>query len=84
MGHGIIKLITKIEKEFSFNAPVQRWERVITVKDVYNLVWESVGEKLTDKNDMTERINNILIYQIGCEPAEISPEKMLTVDLGLD
>jgi hypothetical protein len=77
MGPGIIDLVTKIEKEFNFNAPVQRWERVVTVQDVYDTVWEYAGERLIDKQTMIEKINNILVYQIDCEPNEISPEKAL-------
>ncbi|HTE09457.1 MAG TPA: hypothetical protein VK645_00780 [Chitinophagaceae bacterium] len=84
MGLDIVDLVMKIEKAFSIEVPDQRWEQVITVQDVYDVVWEYAGSKLVDKDGMIARINLILIDHIGCGPGEITPEKNLTGDLGLD
>ena len=84
MGLDTVDLVMKIEKEFSFEVPDQRWEQVVTVQDMYDVVWEFAGSKLIDKDSMVAKINLILIDHIGCEPGEIAPEKSLTSDLGLD
>ena len=84
MGLDIVDLVMKIEKAFSIEVPDQRWEQVVTVQDMYDVVWEYAGRKLTDKDAMIAKINLILIDHIGCEPGEITPEKSLTSELGLD
>ena len=84
MGLNMVDLVMKIEKEFSIEVPDQRWEQIITVQDIYDVVWEYAGSKLFDKEAMIAKINLILIDHIGCGPGEIAPEKSLTSDLGLD
>ncbi len=84
MGLDTVELVMKIEKEFSIDVPDPRWERVTTVQDMYDVVWEYAGSKLVDKDAMINKINLILVDHVGCEPDEISPEKSLTSDLGLD
>jgi len=84
MGLDTVDLAMRIEREFSIDVPDQKWELVSTVQDMYDIVWEFAGSRLVSKAAMIEKINNILVDQIGCEPDEISPEKSLTSDLGLD
>ena len=84
MGLNTVDLVMKVEKEFNIEVPDQRWEQVVTVQDMYDVVWEFAGSRLIDKDEMIAKINSILIDHIGCEPNEIAPEKSLTSDLGLD
>jgi len=84
MGLDTVDLVLKVEKEFSIEIPDQRWEQVLTVQDMYDVVWEFAGNRLYDKDAMIEKINLILVDHIGCKPDEIAPEKSLTSDLGLD
>ncbi|MFT3934975.1 MAG: hypothetical protein QM726_15220 [Chitinophagaceae bacterium] len=83
MGLDTVELVWKIANEFSINPPDARWEQVTTVQNMYDIVAEFTEGRLTT-SAIEEKVNAILCEHVGIEPDEISPEKSLTTDLGLD
>lgn len=96
MGMDTVELIMKVEDRFAIRFENKEAERLVTVGDIYNAVWNHISANAagtTEKSStLTDRqrleietiINYIIADHAGIDVKDITPLKSLTSDLGLD
>jgi acyl carrier protein len=85
MGLDSVELIMEIEKAFEISIQDEEAQKIITVGDIYNCTWSYINKrKEANKKEMETIINQIIHDKIGVELKEISPEKKIIDDFGID
>ena len=88
MGLDTVDLLITVEKHFGISIPDQEAETITTVGDYYRVVWEHMQrdpvKALVPRREIEATINRIIVDFAGLDPREVSAEKSITTDLGLD
>jgi acyl carrier protein len=87
MGMDTVELIMDAEDTFGIKIPNSTAEQITTVQDLYDTVWNIVSQEHSrafEQQEVVDQLRQLLVDRTGCEPYEITPEKSLTSDLGLD
>jgi acyl carrier protein len=84
MGMDTVELIMRIEDHFGIAIPDAETEKIDTVQDIYDTVIRHLPEGEASIATVPLVVNNIIADHAGLELWEISPEKSITNDLGLD
>lgn len=83
MGLDFIEIVQKAEKRFSIEIPDAEAEKIVTVGDLHNIVWYLLpaGHK---REEMEVVINTIIADQSGLDPEDITADKKIVDDQGID
>lgn len=90
MGLDSVEILMEIEDSFGIEIPQHEAERICTVGDLYNAVWQKLEGKYSDKDTGTSRqememnINLIIADMAGLELEDITSDKKIADDLGID
>ena len=92
MGMDTVELIVDIEKTFNIDIPNAEASSIATVKNLQDCTWKHVLEKSqTDlsyskysREKVDVIINTLLADRSGLPLEDITPNKSITRDLGLD
>lgn len=89
MGLDSVDLLTKIEKRFKIQIPNHVAEKIVTVKDYHDIVWEFLFTdekeiKPYTREEMEIIINEIILDISGADKQIIVPSARLCDDLGID
>ena len=92
MGLDTVDLVVTIEKTFHISIPNPEAAQIITVGDIHEIVWKHLSAKPTylqrekpiTREEIEQAINELIAGFAGFEVHEITPEKSITSDLGLD
>ena len=92
MGLDTVELIVAIEKKFKIDIPNPEGAQIVTVGDIHEVVWKhlpekpagSKNEKILTRGETAQIINELIADFAGFELHEITPDKSITSDLGLD
>lgn len=88
MGLDTVELLYTIEKHFGISIADQEAEKIFTVGDFQQLVWEHMQRDPSRMQLSRDKINEDIVHIIarfaGFSEEEITPDKSITSDLGLD
>lgn len=88
MGLDTVELLMTVEKHFGISIPDQEAENIITVGDFHEAVWQHLqrdpAKAVMLRTEVEATINTIIVDFAGLDPEDVSPEKSITNDLGLD
>lgn len=88
MGLDFVELVMTIEEHFGISIPDQEAETITTVGDYHRVVWEHMQrdpvKAIVPREEIAVTINKIIMDFAGLDPHEVTPEKSITTDLGLD
>ena len=92
MGLDTVDLVVTIEKTFHISIPNPEAAQIVTVGNIHDCVWKHLSakpaylqrEKLITRKEIEQAINELIANFAGIELHEITPEKSITNDLGLD
>jgi len=89
MGLDTVELVDEVEKKFNITIPNKEASLITTVGDFHNVVWKHLQAKIINLHPLTHveveaLINNIIANKCGMPLLEITPEKTICGDLGLD
>ena len=92
MGLDTVELIVTIEKTFHISIPNAEAAELTTVGRIHDAVWKHLSskpaylqrEKSITRKEIEQAINELIAGFAGFELHEITPEKSITSDLGLD
>jgi len=92
MGLDTVDLVVTIEKTFHISIPNPEAAKIITVGDIHEIVWKHLSakpaylqrEKPITRKEIEQAINELISDFAGIKLHEITPEKSITSDLGLD
>lgn len=88
MGLDTVELLMEIEKAFGIAIPNQQAETIVTVGGFHNVVWEHLqrdpAKNTASRAEVESTINHIIVEFAGLEPHDVTPDKSITSDLGLD
>jgi acyl carrier protein len=86
MGMDSVELVMDIEKKFNIRIPNSQAETIFTVGDIHAIVWQhlSAGHSDKSKSEMEHEINQVIADKAGFDLSEITPEKRICDDLGMD
>jgi acyl carrier protein len=92
MGLDTVDLVVTIEKTFHISIPNPEAAQISTIGDIHECVWKHLSakpaylqrEKSITREEIEQAINQLIANFAGFEVHEISPEKSITSDLGLD
>ena len=82
-----VELIMDAEDMFGITIPDKIAEQIATVQNLYDTVWNIVSNEqpgVFEQQEVTNKLRQLIADRAGYEPHEITPEKSLTTDLGLD
>ena len=87
MGLDSVEIVMKIEDGFGIRMLKSEVETIATVGDLHNAVWQHLSARYSNqinRNEMEIVINKIISDIAGLELEEITPEKKIADDLGID
>jgi len=82
MGLDSVDIIIKVEKSFGIRIPNREAEKICTVGDIHNAVWQKLEN--ANRQEMENVINHIIADIAGVELEEVTSEKRIADDLGID
>ncbi len=93
MGLDTVEIVMEVENTFGIQIPDRDAEKILKVGDFHNYVWEHVkGTKTTigkteirlTRKEVEFIISNIIAEKAGLKLYEVTPEKYIHNDLGID
>ena len=85
MGLDSVDIIRKIEHALHINIPNKEAATIVTIANLYDVVWKNISNNNeTNRKTVEAIINQIVANVAGVELHEIQPYKKLTDDLGID
>jgi len=88
MGLDTVDLLVTIEKRFLIDIPNREASGIYTVGDIHRIAWNHLQARndtsFGDLQQVSETINTIIADFAGVDIEEVTPEKSITGDLGLD
>lgn len=81
-----VALIVDVEKALKIDIANSDAEKIETVGDLYECSWKYVKElhPTISRSEVESIINNVFVEGMGFELKDITPEKSITRDLGID
>jgi acyl carrier protein len=83
MGLDSVEILMKIENTFGIQIPKQEAEKIVTVGDFYDTIWNHLPTGANRKN-VESVVNQIISDMAGLDVEEITKEKKIADDLGID
>lgn len=87
MGLDSVEIVMKIENGFGIRMLKSEVETIATVGDLHNAVWQHLSARYNNqisRNEMEMVINHIISDMSGLDLKEITKEKKIADDLGID
>ena len=89
MGLDSVELVMAFEEEFDIEFPDAEAEQIFTVGDAHYGILRKLYKRVEDPDtidtdDVWERVQRIIEYQIGVDRRKITPEARFIDDLGVD
>jgi acyl carrier protein len=87
MGMDTVELIMDAEDMFGIRIPNPVAGQIVTVQNLYDTVWNIVSHEkpgIYQQQQVINQLHQLVAERVGCELYEVTPEKSLTSDLGLD
>ncbi len=82
MGLDSVELLVTLERKFDIIIGDNEAEKLTTVFSLYDIVKKKKNDYIPHEIEQT--INQILVDLVGVKMKDISPDKSLTSDLGID
>jgi acyl carrier protein len=87
MGMDSVEILMKVEKAFGIEITQEEVDQIITVGDLHDAVWKqlnTVKGTETTKTQMESTINQIIAEISGVDLEEVTRNKKICDDLGID
>ena len=87
MGLDIVELIISIEDAFNIAIDNEEARKVVTVNDCYKLILSNLA-KIEDiswsDEHVWDKMKELIVFQLGVKPEEVTPEATFIEDLRAD
>lgn len=83
MGLDSVEILMKVEDTFRIKIPDFEAEQIVTVGDFHNTVWRHLSAN-QNRKEVEIVINHIIADMAGLNLEEVTPEKKIADDLGID
>jgi acyl carrier protein len=86
MGLGSVELIMAIEDEFGVTIPAENAPQLAILGDMHAFIIRKLQQqgRNPDESEVWERLQTVVVQQLGVRPEEVTSEANLFTDLGAD
>ena len=86
MGLGSVELIMAIEDEFGVTIPAENAPQLAILGDMHAFIIRKLQQqgRNPDESEVWERLQTMVVKQLGVRPEEVTSEANLFTDLGAD
>ncbi len=87
MGLDFVELIISIEDAFDIAIEDEQASKVVTVDDCYKLILNKIGKREVrswSDEHVWDKMNDLIVYQLGVKPEEVVSSAEFIKDLGAD
>ena len=86
MGLDTVELVIRVEKEFAIDIPNADAAGLVTVGHLHGYIVEALRQpgRIESSASVYEQLRDIVCYQLGVKPEDVTPSARFVDDLGAD